>query len=171
MAKRPAVMRWQPPMRPGRRVWKPPIPASARSPMFSATCKGLHCACCKTFGIGPLLFLLILYVISALNESAIVSLLLHAAMILTVFVAAVSILIGIAYWLLTKTLNRVTNYIDTGRPSYEVRNARASARQATVVYMARPGITNHSRTPVLFRGANEPGTQGQRIVLERRDER
>lgn len=170
MVKRPAVTRWQPLMRPGRRVWNPPIPTSARSPMFSATCKGLHCACCKTFGIGPLLFLLILYVISTLNESAIVRLLIHLAMIATIIMAAASILIGAAYAMLSRVLkNRIR--VDTGRPSYEVNNARYRTRQAEIHSMALPAISNHHVIPVLYRNTNETRTEGQRIVLERRDER
>lgn len=138
--------------------------------MFGAACKGLHCACCKTFGAGPLLFLLILYVISALNSSAILILMIHAAMVATAVMAGCSLLIGASYALLSRvTRNHIR--VDTGRPSYEVHNASNRTRQAEIHSMALPAIANHRSIPVLYRTANEPGTEGQRIVLERRDER
>lgn len=138
--------------------------------MFGAACKGLHCACCKTFGVGPLLFLLILYVISALSSSAILALLIHVAMAATVILAGCSIMIGVTYALLSRVLKNHIR-VDTGRPSYEVNSARYSASQAAIHSLAPPAFDNHRSIPVLYRPANEPGTEGQRIILERRDER
>jgi hypothetical protein len=138
--------------------------------MFGPVCKGLHCACCKTWGAGPLLILGILYVISALNKSAIVSLLLHGAEVLAIIGVGAGFIFGACYAFLTWiTKGHISSYEWEGYE--EVRNARASAYQATVVRLAPPAITNHSNVPLLYRTPIEERAEGQRIILERRDER
>lgn len=138
--------------------------------MFGAACKGLHCACCKTFGGGPVLILLILYVIGAANESAIVRVLLEAAEILTFIAAIVGFLVGICYVILTRA-TRGHIRVDTGRPSYEVYHAGYRASATAHDRMALPGVSNHSRVPVLYRPSDAQGENGQLVFLERRDER
>jgi|SRR5882724_2867479 len=138
--------------------------------MFGAACKGLHCACCKTFGGGPVLILLILYVIGTANESAIVRVLLEFAEILTFVAAIVGFLVGVCYAILTRA-TRGHIRVDTGRPSYEVHHARYRASEAASDRMALPAVSNHSRIPVLYRPPDEARKEGQFVVLERRDER
>lgn len=131
-------------------------------------CKGLHCACCKTFGAGPLLALAILYVIAAQNHGLIVTLLLHALMLVVAILGAASVLIGIAYAVLTKIVKHVTRYEYGGKCDPRgVRNATQNYRSSVVRIAPHTAVDNHRDIPVLYRAPYGRPQTGQFQILER----
>lgn len=138
--------------------------------MFGAACKGLHCACCKTYGVGPVLALVILYITSRLTESAVVRLILDALEIVALAGVAVAIITGISYAILTR-MTRGRIRVDTGRPSWERINAAASNHPQIPRMAPVSALVNHRRVPVLYRETNERKADGQFVVPSWSDER
>jgi hypothetical protein len=133
--------------------------------MFGTACKGLHCACCKTFGAGPLLILLILYVISAANKSAIVSLLIHAGEILALVGVCFGFIVGVCYAFLTWiTRGHISSYEWEG---YRVENSR----QELPGMVVRPAVRIYRPGTLPSGAANERQRTGQFELPERRDSR
>lgn len=133
-------------------------------------CKGLHCACCKTFGAGPLLALAILYVIAAQNHGVIVTLLLHALMVVVAVIGVSSVLIGVAYAVLTKITKHITRYEYCGKNDPRgVGNATQNYRATVVRTAPHSALDNHRNIPVLYRAPNVGQKEGQFELLERRD--
>lgn len=140
--------------------------------MFIGACKGLHCACCKTFGIGPLLFVGILYAILAANKSVVVALLLHVLILLAIVATACGLITGLCYWALTKITRHITRFEYSGTHGKLAQEARNAGHRPAI-----PAVDARRQIPVRYVislpvGATDERTAKRQLVIsQRRDER